>query len=342
MTGELSPGLHVLIIGAGTGGLALAHGLKSAGIRVSVFERHRTPSEDHGGYRVGISPAGSRALKSCVPPWVFDLFVATCARPPRYFNMLTENLSEVLCLELGDAADPVDGEKNIVRTTLRQVLMSGLEDLVFLGKEFTAYVPHDNGSITAHFGDGTVVTGTLLVGADGTGSRVRKQRLPEARLEETGMVSLGGKLAMTSKSKALLSDRTFNGMSMIMAPRGFGAIIHSLDFAENRRHPEFLKRWPQFENAISDDSIGWGLWGARQNFPSDPTATPTEELMSSGACGDTKLEPAFQGTDRLDRLVDNSTYQYPDLCPSNHQAEFKRHAVGRRHSHHDAWPRRRR
>ena len=69
--------MAVMIIGAGTGGLALAHGLKQAGIGVSVFERDRTPRDDQGGYRVGISPAGSRALKACLPSSVYDLFVAT-------------------------------------------------------------------------------------------------------------------------------------------------------------------------------------------------------------------------------------------------------------------------
>lgn len=280
MANASSPELHVLIIGAGTGGLALAHGLKAAGIRFSVFERCTTPAQDQGGYRVGISPAGSRALKSCVTPALFDLFVATCARPPRYFNMLTEQLSEVLCLELqGEAADPIEGEKNIVRATLRQVLMTGLEASVFAGKEFTGYVPHEDGSVTAHFSDGSTATGSLLVGADGTGSRVRKQRLPDARLEETGLVSLGGKLPMTAETKALLSDRMFHGMSMIMAPHGFGAIIHSLDYAEKRANPEFLNQWPQFEHAITDDSIGWGLWGAHRNFPSDPDSTPAEGLL---------------------------------------------------------------
>src|SRR5579871_6143470 len=78
--------MRVLIIGAGTGGLALAHALRRASIDVAVYERDLAPSDDTGGYRVGISPAGSRALKACVPPDLYDLYVATSARPPRYFN----------------------------------------------------------------------------------------------------------------------------------------------------------------------------------------------------------------------------------------------------------------
>ena len=272
--------MHIMIIGAGTGGLALAHGLKRAGIRISVYERDATPSDDRGGYRVGISPAGSRALKACVPPPIFDLFGATCARAPRYFNVLTEQFSEVLCLELEDeATDAVDGEKNVIRKTLRQVLLTGLHDDVYFGKKFISYEDNPDGSVTARFEDGTGATGDVLIGADGAGSRVRKQRLPHARHEDTGIVSIGGKLPMTPESKAFLSDKMFNGMSMIMAPNGFGAIIHSLEFAQNRRNRDFTARWPEFADAVAEDSIGWGLWGAIQNFHRDPLALGSEDLL---------------------------------------------------------------
>jgi 2-polyprenyl-6-methoxyphenol hydroxylase-like FAD-dependent oxidoreductase len=275
--------VRVLIIGAGTGGLALAHALTRAGIEVSVFERDLAPNADTGGFRVGISPGGSRALKACVPPETYALFVATCARAPRYFNMLTEQLAEVLCLEMeGAPADAMDGEKNVIRKTLRRVLLTGLEHHVAFGKGLVSYAHNPDGTVTARFEDGSHAMGDVLVGADGSGSAVRKQRLPHARLEDTGMVSLGGKFPMTAQSRALLSDKMFYGMSMIMAPKGFGAIIHSLEFAQNRTDANFTARWPNFVDALDDDSIGWGIWGARQNFPRDPAALNGEELLHLG------------------------------------------------------------
>lgn len=271
--------MHVLIIGAGTGGLALAHALERGGVGFSVYERDLVPNADTGGYRVGISPAGSRALKACVPPEIYELFAATCARAPRYFNVLTEHFSEVLCFELeGVAADIMDGEKNVIRKTLRRVLLTGLEGHVSFGKGLVDYVHDRDGSVTARFDDGSTATGDVLIGADGSGSAVRKQRLPQARLQDTGMVSLGGKLPMTTASKALLSERMSYGMSMIMAPRGMGAIIHSLEFAPHRADREFATRWPEFLGALDEDSIGWGFWGARQNFPTDPAILTAEEL----------------------------------------------------------------
>jgi hypothetical protein len=108
----------------------LAHGLKRAGIPVTVFERYRTRTDGLQGYRVGISPIGSFALQQCLPPEVFDLFVKTCARPPRFFNMLSEQMKELVSLELPDTGDSVDSEKSVSRITLRQVLLTGLEENV--------------------------------------------------------------------------------------------------------------------------------------------------------------------------------------------------------------------
>src|SRR5882672_5726333 len=91
--------LHVLIIGAGTGGLCLAQGLKRAGISVAVYERDRTRINPLQGFRVGIGPDGIRGLQANLPPELFETFLATCARPPLYMNLLTEQMEELLSLE---------------------------------------------------------------------------------------------------------------------------------------------------------------------------------------------------------------------------------------------------
>jgi 2-polyprenyl-6-methoxyphenol hydroxylase-like FAD-dependent oxidoreductase len=272
--------LHVMIVGAGTGGLCLAHGLKRAGIKVTVYERDRTRKDGLQGYRVGISPAGSQAMQRCLPPELFDLFVATCARAPRYFNMLTEQMKELLSMDVPGGHDPVNSEKSVSRMTLRQVLLTGLEDVVEFDKRFERFDYNPDGTVTVHFEDGGSATGDVLVGADGAGSRVRKQRLPHARMEETGILSIGGKVAMTEESKALLSDKVFRGISLVMAPKGFGGIIHVMEFKWNRdglksgvggNDAELISQWPGMLYDNTRDYIMWGLWGARQRLPLDPT-----------------------------------------------------------------------
>src|SRR6186713_1278409 len=130
---------RVLIIGAGTGGMCLAHGLVRAGIAVRVFERDALRTDGLHGYRVGIDPDGSRALHALLPPDLYETFVATCARAPRWFNMLTEQLKEVIAIEIPVHNDPVESEKSVSRMTLRQVLMTGMEDVITFGREFTSF-----------------------------------------------------------------------------------------------------------------------------------------------------------------------------------------------------------
>ncbi|HEU5012608.1 MAG TPA: NAD(P)/FAD-dependent oxidoreductase [Roseiflexaceae bacterium] len=271
--------LHVLIIGAGTGGLCLAQGLKRAGISVAVYERDRTRTDGLQGYRVGIDPDGSRALHACLPSDLFDTFVATCARPPAYFNMLTEQFKEVLSLDVRTGDDPLTNEKSVSRMTLRQVLLTGLEDIVHFDKTFARYEQSPDGTVTAFFEDGTSATGDLLVAADGSSSRVRRQYLPHARLEDSGILAIAGKLPLTPETKALLPPKVFNGISMVFAPKGYSCIIHVMEFKWDRNgvkqgiggnDADLLVRWPGLLYDNTRDYINWGFSAARQRFPVDP------------------------------------------------------------------------
>jgi 2-polyprenyl-6-methoxyphenol hydroxylase-like FAD-dependent oxidoreductase len=186
------------------------------------------------GYRIGIDPDGSRALHALLPPELYDTFVATSTRAPRWFNMLTEQLHEVLALQIPVQDDPMEIEKSVSRMTLRQVLMTGLENVINFGKTFTRYQQHANGTVTAHFADGSTATGDLLVGGDGAGSPVRKQYLPQARQEDTGIIAIAGKLPITEESASLIPPRVFEGISMISAPRGYFCILHVMEFKWDR------------------------------------------------------------------------------------------------------------
>jgi 2-polyprenyl-6-methoxyphenol hydroxylase-like FAD-dependent oxidoreductase len=280
--------MKVLVIGGGTGGLALAHGLKRAGIGVTVFERDAVRTDGLHGYRVGIDPDGSRALHALLPKELYDTFVATKARDPKYFNMLTEDLKEVLSMEIPASSDPVESEKSISRMTLRQVLLTGLDDVVEFGKEFTRFEQHGD-EVTAYFADGTSATGDLLVAADGSGSRVRRQYLPQAKTEETGIVAIAGKLPITDESAKLVPPKVFEGISIVTAPRGFACILHVMEFQWDRyghvksgiggNTEELIRRWPglQFDN--TRDYINWGLSATRDKLPANIMELSGQELV---------------------------------------------------------------
>ena len=310
----ISTSPRVLVIGAGTGGLALAHGLVRAGIDVRVFERDVLRTDGLHGYRVGIDPDGSRALHALLPPDLYDTFVATCARAPRWFNMLTEQHREVLALEIPVEDDPVESEKSVSRMTLRQVLMTGIEDVISFGKEFTGFDRHADGTITAHFADGSSATGDLLVGADGAGSRVRRQYLPQAQQEETGIIAIAGKLPITEESAALVPRRVFQGISMIQAPKGYFCILHVMEFKWDRAgkikneigasDAELIKVWPglQFDN--TRDYINWGFSASADKFPADVMERRGDDLARLVREMTPDWHPILQ---RLFELTDPST-----------------------------------
>jgi len=279
--------LSVIIIGAGTGGLCLAQGLKRAGIAIAVYERDRTRADGLQGYRVGINAHGVASLKACLPPDLFATFLATCARTPGHFNILTERMTELLSIPLDE--ETMSGGKSVSRMTLRQVLLTGLEEHVHFDKTFTAYEQHADGSVTAHFADGTQATADLLVGADGARSKVRRQLLPHAKLENTGMVSIAAKVPMTDASRALLPPKVLDGLTLINAPKGFGGIVHAMEFpwgADGVKEgiggndTELLKRWPGMLYDNSRDYLMWAVWGALRNFPADPKSLAQPAMLA--------------------------------------------------------------
>jgi salicylate hydroxylase len=197
--------LHVLIIGGGIGGLTLAQGLKRAGVCAAVYERDCTLTDRLQGYRVHISPTGSRALHECLPPHLFEIFDRTCGAPNMAVRFFTEQMRPLLAFE-GDLVadtDPVARHRAASRITLRQLLLAGLDNVHF-GKTFERY-EQCGGRISLCFEDGTSAEGDVLVAADGGGSRVRRQFLPHAQRVETGVVGstpraigLGGRCSTAS------------------------------------------------------------------------------------------------------------------------------------------------
>lgn len=215
---------HVVVIGGGIGGLCLANGLRQSGVSVAVYERTSTATDwQQQGYRIHISPHGARALHACLPPQQWDAFVATAGTPSAGFAFLTEQLRDLLffprALIVGDEPNPVASHHSVSRIMLRHVLLSGLDGAVHLGKEFTRYEQAPDGRVTAFFTDGTSATGDVLVGADGTNSRVRQQYLPDAHRADTGIIAIAGKLPLTNEARAWLPERLWGNVNNIMPPR---------------------------------------------------------------------------------------------------------------------------
>ncbi|MFF5292367.1 FAD-dependent oxidoreductase [Paractinoplanes globisporus] len=219
----------VMIIGGGIGGLALAHGLRRAGIRADVYERTHERTDWLQGYRIHVSPAGARALHDCLPPPNWQEFLRAAA-PGGGFGFLTDQATDLLAfadteINAPGAAEP-DRHYGIGRIPLRAALLTGLDDALHLGQAFTRYELAGD-EVIAHFADGATATADVLIGADGANSLVRAQLLPQAHRIDTGVVTVAGRVPDISGLPAELRTR-----ANIVIPRSRGSLFTAVESTE--------------------------------------------------------------------------------------------------------------
>ncbi|MEU4335443.1 NAD(P)/FAD-dependent oxidoreductase [Micromonospora lupini] len=278
--------LNVMIIGAGIGGLCLAQGLRRAGVSVTVHERTKARTDWLQGYRIHINPNGSRALHACLPPPTWQAFLDTVSIDNGGFGFTTERLDDLLRFtaeEITPAGVPPESRHHgVSRISLREVLLSGMDDVVRLDHEFTHYEATADGRVTAYFADGGTATADVLIGADGANSRVRGQLLPHARRIDSGVVAVAGKhrLADATLPKVLTHDVNL----VVPKSRGsfFTAVWHP--------GPQVIAPPEQF---LLDNTTAYLLWG----YTDAAAAFPAETVES------------LSGTD-LQRLVLDRTIEW--------------------------------
>ena len=153
--------MKVLVAGGGIGGLALAQGLRRAGIQVDVYEGDPHAADRLQGYRIHINRAGSRALYDLLPPPLFEAFVATSGQPNTGIGFFDHRLRELVWF--GDDAAPwaasrgtppadspevIDACKSVSRITLRQILLTGLDGTVHFGKTLDSFSVDASAAVT--------------------------------------------------------------------------------------------------------------------------------------------------------------------------------------------------
>ncbi|WP_220447775.1 FAD-dependent oxidoreductase [Nonomuraea diastatica] len=268
---------HIAIIGGGIGGLCLAQGLRKAGLDVTVHERDRTPADRLQGYRVHIDPHGARALHACLPAHLWEAFLGTTGRGGQDFGFLTERLNLLALLETPKAGDPADDHHSVSRITLRQVLLSGLDDVVRFGKTYERYEKLPNGRIRLFFADGTSEDADIVVAADGGNSRVREQHLPHAKRVNTGIITVAGKFPLTDATRKRLAPRLADGPNTFIPPRGMGLFTAPHDLGEPVTYGGIGAT--EQEDALMDNTSSYILWA----FGATAGRFPTNISEMSGA-----------------------------------------------------------
>ncbi|MEV4223745.1 FAD-dependent oxidoreductase [Nonomuraea sp. NPDC049725] len=299
----------IAIIGGGIGGLCLAHGLRKAGLDVTVYERDRTPADRLQGYRVHIDPHGARALRDCLPAHLWQAFLDTTGQGGQDFGFLTEQLDLLALIETPPAADPADDHHSVSRITLRQVLLSDLDDVVRFGRAYERYERLPDGRVRLFFADGASETAGIVVAADGGNSRVRRQYLPHARRVDTGITTVAGKFPLTERTRRLLSPRLVDGPNNVIPPSGLGLFCAPHDLSD--APATGIGRTEQ-EGALMDNGSSYILWAvgaALDRFPGDISEMSGQQLRDAVSAMITSWHPDLR------RLVADSDPDTVSLLP---------------------------
>lgn len=237
--------LRVIIIGAGTGGLSLAHGLHATGMDVRVFERDQKTTDRTQGYRLTINTTGARALQSCLPRANFERYIAASAKVSTGVSFFDHQLRRLLSIDLPPTNQSAsDAARPISRTVLRRTLLQGLDEVVAFGKTFVEFETLPDGQAVARFEDGSTAQGDLLIGADGASSRVRRQLLPQAQRTDTGLIMISGKVPLDATTRCEAPPAVFKGPTMILGLRGdfmfSGAVEYPSDSSSDHDREEYV------------------------------------------------------------------------------------------------------
>jgi 2-polyprenyl-6-methoxyphenol hydroxylase-like FAD-dependent oxidoreductase len=278
--------VRVIVIGAGVGGLTLAQRLRQAGVDVAVFERDG-PATRPQGVSVHLDDRGRSALRACLPPANLAMVEATLGGSRTGTRALSEVDGELTVgpqQHVNGPVGPPRPGRMADRPLLRAVLLAGLEDAVRFGAACTRFERRPDGTVLVRFADGAVEAADVLVGADGVGSAVRRQLLPEVQVSDTGRCMLIGasplRAVAASGLPALIGDDPATAHV-----RGSMMVCSVMRFGEP---PAAARdRWlPTLHGPVVDaaeDYVMWALSCTREAVGAGPDAAwRTAHSMASG------------------------------------------------------------
>ena len=268
--------LRVLVAGGGVGGLCLAQGLRKRGIGVAVYECDENADSRGQGYRLRIDEFGRGALAACLQADLYDLVEATSNKlyMPRgvsYDHQLNEISSH---RPPNMPLNPAKASMVVNRRTLRQILLTGLSDVVHFGHRVVGY-EHVDDEVRVHFADGGTAVGDILVIADGINSVARGQRLPQAEVLDTGLRGIYGHMPLDDEALGWIPEQLLGGSRPVLGPNrrtlALGAFRPRMPVAE-----AVAQIAPHADLEIVPDYLKWTLVA-----PVECHIVPEETLFSA-------------------------------------------------------------
>jgi 2-polyprenyl-6-methoxyphenol hydroxylase-like FAD-dependent oxidoreductase len=224
--------MHVVVVGGGIGGLALALMLDARGIRCQIYEASRKVREL--GVGINVLPHAIAELKELgLLPRLDKVAIRT--RELIYANRFGQEIwREPRGLDAGYEVPQFSIHRGRLQGVLYEAVLERLgRKAVRTGHDFTSFAQPGEGPVKARFrtvpkGTRLTVEGDVLVGCDGIHSTVRRQLYPgEAGLKWNGVLMWRG----ATVAKGFLDGRT------MIVGGGFNnkLVLYPIAPAERRR-----------------------------------------------------------------------------------------------------------
>ncbi|EED21094.1 monooxygenase, putative [Talaromyces stipitatus ATCC 10500] len=231
--------VHVIIIGAGITGLILAQALKKEGIRYSIFEREAALNYRSNEWTMAIHWSLDR-LQRLLPE-------------DRYENMTQVSCNPAIPIEAGGNYPIIHGESGdlltgvpyakglrVPRSKMRALCAVGID--VQYGKNLVDVAFNESGKgVVAFFADGSIVSGSILVGTDGPRSKVREFAMgsaEKAAVSRFPIFHTNMSVTYNDAAKALYLRHKFPTSYLALSDRSFHAFQSISSMPDGPDHPE--------------------------------------------------------------------------------------------------------
>jgi salicylate hydroxylase len=197
---------HVLIAGAGVGGLTAALALVRRGFDVDIYEQAPELAEVGAGFQ--ISANGTRVLYAL---GVGDAIEAVCCEPDGKEIRIWNTGATTKLFDLGAESVARYGYPYLMfhRADMQSVLADAVRrakpDAIHTGSKCAGFDQDEHG-VTLKFENGETVRGDVLIGADGVHSAIRQGLFGADRPDFTGLMAWRGVIPAESLPTGLIRN----------------------------------------------------------------------------------------------------------------------------------------
>ncbi|KAF9870752.1 putative FAD dependent oxidoreductase [Colletotrichum karsti] len=274
----------VIIAGGGLSGCLLANGLMNNGVDVAVYERDSADVKREG-FQIRLGESAMTGFRACLKPSE----IATIQS--KFSQMSTTGLTApAICntkfqtvLDLGQLPS-YSASWGINRVVLRDILVNPLIErgCIHFGKAFEGYeiVRRSDGqeSVKVHFADGTTESCDVLIGADGSGSRINKQVGARNLVPVDSHVMILTKGPLPSNWTEKLPPRLLKSPILVFA--GGISMYYALFLPAADEAPDGSKDGQRFNT--KEASFYWGFLIPKDRVPTDKKFSEMKDPL--GVC----------------------------------------------------------